>query len=101
MRFSTVGSVTVVMILVLSVLTVRQVAMNLHHGRWLGTLSALFSAMLFGLSAPFRKLLLSQIQPLPHAASFIFVSFAGHFGMLLGRAAIKGWRYRGDAPAPW
>lgn len=50
-------------------------AMHLND-RWLGTLFAFFSAVLFGISAPLGKLLLSQLKPLPLVGLLYLGSFA-------------------------
>jgi drug/metabolite transporter (DMT)-like permease len=71
--------------------------MNLRDGRSLGTLSALFSAMLFGMSAPLGKLLLSQINPLPLAGLLYLGSFGGITVVVLVRALAKG-RDTGETP---
>jgi drug/metabolite transporter (DMT)-like permease len=63
--------------------------MNQHDGRWLGTFSAFFSAMLFGMSAPLGKLLLSQINPLSLAGLLYLGSFAGITLIVLVRAVTK------------
>jgi drug/metabolite transporter (DMT)-like permease len=75
----------------------NKTAMNQHDGRWPGTLSAFFSAVLFGMSAPFGKLLLSHVKPLPLAALLYLGSFAGITAIALVRALLKG---RGAAEAP-
>jgi drug/metabolite transporter (DMT)-like permease len=71
--------------------------MNQHDGRWLGILSAFLAAILFGMSAPFGKLLLSHINPLPLAGLLYLGSFAGITVVALVRAATKG-RGTGETP---
>jgi len=71
--------------------------MNQHDGRWIGILSASFSAILFAMSAPFGKLLLSQMGPLPLAGLLYLGSFAGITVFVLVRALTKG-RDIGEAP---
>jgi drug/metabolite transporter (DMT)-like permease len=71
--------------------------MNQPDGRWPGTLSAFFSAILFGMSAPFGKMLLSQVNPLPLAGLLYLGSFAGITVIVLVRALTKG-RDTGETP---